>query len=188
MINKKEIFTISNLLSFLRLLLVIPFWFLIEIINEPNIRTVLIALCFFAFLTDILDGFIARYRNEITEFGKIIDPLADKVCVGVIIIKLYLIGEISPLFFYLVIGRDLLIFFAGLVLTRKIGKVLPSNVLGKITVIFISLFILSIFFSIPQENIWFQSFYLSTIGLIISSLVGYAIRANEILKGKHATI
>jgi CDP-diacylglycerol--glycerol-3-phosphate 3-phosphatidyltransferase len=188
MINKKEILTISNLLSFVRLFLAVPFWILMEQLDDPNTRTILIVLCFIAFLTDILDGFVARYRNEITEFGKIIDPLADKVCMGIIIIKLYLLGEISQLFFFIIIGRDLLIFIAGLFLTKKLGKVLPSNVLGKITVVFIGLVILSIFFRIPQDNLWFQSFYLSTIGLIISSLVGYAIRANEILKGKHATI
>ena len=51
-------------------------------------------------ITDMLDGYLARKFNEVTELGKIIDPLADKIAIGVIILKLYLIGIIPRVLFY----------------------------------------------------------------------------------------
>ncbi len=109
-INPKEIYTKSNILSFLRLLLVIPFWVLLDNFEYPNVRYITFALCLFATVTDILDGYLARKFNEVTELGKIIDPLADKVAIGVIIIKLYMIGIIPAYYFIMIIGRDVLIF------------------------------------------------------------------------------
>jgi Phosphatidylglycerophosphate synthase len=52
----------------------------------------------FAASTDMLDGYLARKLNQVTEVGKIIDPLADKAAMALIVIKLYLIGEISGFF------------------------------------------------------------------------------------------
>lgn len=183
-INIKDIFTISNLLSLLRVFLAIPFWYLFGNLGENNFRYYAIALCLFAALTDILDGFLARKLNQVTEFGKIIDPLADKICVSVIILQLYLQKEIDSTFFYLVIGRDLLIFIAGYIISQKIKKVLPSNLLGKITVIVICLFILSILFQVPYYSYFYKGLYFGSILLIFSSLIGYSLRAYEFIKRK----
>ncbi len=87
MIKFKEINTTSNYLSLLRLLLAIPFWIMLD--NFIELRYILFTLAVFGALTDILDGYFARKFNQVTEFGKIIDPLADKVCIGIIITKLF---------------------------------------------------------------------------------------------------
>ena len=100
-INYNEIKTKSNLLSLFRLLLAIPFWFLLDNFKSDTVRYFTFFLCVFGAITDILDGFLARKFNQVTEMGKIIDPLADKVVIGIIIIKLYLIGEISSTYFLL---------------------------------------------------------------------------------------
>ena len=97
--SSKEIFTISNGISFLRFLLVIPLWFLLDNYQSQSVRYITFALCVFAALTDVLDGYLARKLNQVTEVGKIIDPLADKAAMAVIVVKLYLIGEISAFFF-----------------------------------------------------------------------------------------
>ena len=104
MYNKKEIYTVSNLLSFLRLLMAVPFWILIGNINEPGMRSIIAILAFIGAITDWLDGYMARKRNEVTEVGKIIDPLADKVTIGAIIIRLFLVGEIPAYYFYFIVG------------------------------------------------------------------------------------
>ncbi|MCK7524307.1 MAG: CDP-alcohol phosphatidyltransferase family protein [Ignavibacteriales bacterium] len=63
--------------------------------------------CVFAATTDMLDGYLARKLNQVTEVGKIIDPLADKAAMAVIVVKLFLIGEISTfLFLYNYIKRS----------------------------------------------------------------------------------
>jgi len=185
---KNKYLTYSNLLSLLRLLLAVPFWFLLDGIKEGENLTVIVLLVFVGAISDYLDGYLARKLNQISEVGKMLDPLADKVCIGVITIKLFLIGYISPLFFCMILGRDLLIFLGGIYLSSRLKKVIPSNMLGKISVSFIALILLLVTLQVNQENFWFQSVYILTLGLIIISFVAYAIRAMEILKGKHEII
>lgn len=181
----KEIFTISNGISLLRFLLVVPFWFLLDHLDSQSIRLVIFSLCIFAAATDMLDGYLARKLNQVTEVGKIIDPLADKTAMGLIVIKLYLIGEIQGFYFYSIILRDLLIFLGGIYVTRKIGRVLPSNKLGKITVLNIGIVILFILSGLSKDHIIYLIFYYSSIILIYASLTAYFIRAKEFLAKKN---
>ena len=183
--NKKEIYTKSNIISLFRLILAIPLWFLLDNFNSPGIRYITFTVCLIASFSDILDGYLARRYNETTEFGKIIDPLADKVAVGVIIIKLYLIGQISAYYFLMIILRDIIIFLGGIFVAKKIGRVLPSNALGKITVINIGIIILLIILQLNGTNIVYRILYASSIVLIFASLIGYIIRAKEFLKRKN---
>lgn len=183
--NYKEIYTKSNFISLFRLLLAIPLWFLLDNFDSPNIRYITFAVCMVASFSDILDGYLARKYNEITEFGKIIDPLADKVAIGVIVIKLYLIGEIPAYYFYMIILRDIIIFLGGIFVAKRIGRVLPSNVLGKITVINIGIIILLIILQFNGTNLVYRLLYASSIVLIFASLIGYIIRAKEFLKRKN---
>jgi CDP-diacylglycerol--glycerol-3-phosphate 3-phosphatidyltransferase len=187
-LNFKEIKTKSNLLSLVRLFMAIPFWFLLDNIESVEIRYFTVGFCLLAAATDILDGFLARKYNEVTEFGKIIDPLADKVVVAIIILKLFLIGRIETYYFLMIICRDLIIFFGGILVSNKIGRVLPSNMLGKITVINISIVILMILLYVNKANLIFMFFYYLSIILMIASLIGYAIRAKEfILQNEYGT-
>jgi len=140
---KTELFTVSNFISLLRVLLFIPIYFALAKITEGfEYRIYAVSLFLLAFVTDVLDGYLARKLNQISEVGKIIDPLADKLLIALIVINLYLIGEITPLYFYVILGRDLLIFIGGIFVTKKIGFVLPSNYVGKITALSIAFFLL----------------------------------------------
>ena len=86
----KRIFTLANLLSFSRIFMAIPLvmaldkgWF------DESIRTLLCAGIILAiFLSDILDGMIARWMDQVSNVGKIIDPIADKICMMVVLIYL----------------------------------------------------------------------------------------------------
>ena len=182
-ISKNDI-TISNGLSLLRLLLAIPFWILLSNFRDADTRVLLVLLGVVVVFTDWADGFFARKLKQVTEIGKIIDPLADKVCAGVIIYKLYLIGEIPSIFFSILIGRDILIFVGGMVLTRYLGKVLPSNFLGKITVTFIAIYVFMILFSVSKNSYSYMFVYYLIIFLSFLSLIAYAIRAIEFIKKK----
>lgn len=181
-IQKKDILTISNGLSALRLLLIFPVWYSLNNYEDSLFRNLTLALCIFAGITDYLDGYVARKRNEITELGKIIDPLADKVLVSILAIKLFLIGELSGYFLLIIVFRDILIFIGGILISLKIKKVLPSNLLGKITVTFIGVVFLLIIAGMSKQHVIFIIIYLSSILLIYGSLIGYIIRAKEFLK------
>ena len=182
--NPREIYTKSNLLSLLRLFLAVPLWILLDNFQSAEIRYITVAVCLFASVTDILDGYLARRFNEVTELGRVIDPLADKVAIAAVIVKLFLIGQIPTYYFVMIIARDGIIFFGGLIVAQKLGRVLPSNMLGKITVINIGIVILLILFNIDKSNLVFGIFYYLSIFLIIASLIGYSIRAYEFLKRK----
>ena len=181
-IYKSDIFTISNTLSFLRLLLVIPVWISLDNYHEGIYRILTFSLCIFAGVTDYLDGYLARNRNEVTEVGKIIDPLADKILVAALTIKLFLLGELSTYFLLLIIIRDIIIFIGGLIISIKIRQVLPSNLLGKITVTITGFVFLLVIAGINKNHIIFTTVYFASIFLLYASLTAYLIRAMEFLK------
>ena len=180
----EEISTPSNLLSLIRLVMAVPLWYLFDYLGDPGMRFIIFAVCIIAAATDILDGYLARKYNQVTEFGKIIDPLADKVAVGAIIIKLFVIGEIPLYYFLMIILRDLLIFTGGIFVTRKLGRVLPSNVLGKVTVLNIGIVILLIVLGISKGSMVFLSLYGLSMILMVVSFIAYIIRALEFLNRK----
>lgn len=181
MIKQNQILTISNALSFSRFLLVFPVWISLNNFHDETYRLITFILCIVAAITDFLDGYVARKRNEITEFGKIIDPLADKILVGVIAIKLYVIGELSGYFLLIIVLRDAIIFVGGILISLKLKKVLPSNLLGKITVTLIGFVFLTVIAGLNKSNLIYVILYYSSIMLIYVSLLGYIIRAAEFL-------
>lgn len=175
-INKKEIFNSSNILSTLRLLLAIPFIILFEYWEQPGIKQVIIYLVVFAGITDILDGYLARKLNQITEFGKIIDPLADKIAMAAVLIGI-LSNKLLPFYYFiLIICRDLLILLGGIFIAKKTGFILPSNIIGKITVIIIGIVILLALFGLNSNNLIYEIIYYLSIVMIFLSLIVYINR------------
>ncbi|MBK9099840.1 MAG: CDP-alcohol phosphatidyltransferase family protein [bacterium] len=178
--SSDKIFNVSNSLSFLRLLLVIPAW--IAFINfDQTSRYIVAGIGIFAAITDILDGFLARKLNQITEFGKIIDPLADKVLVVFVVLNLFLIGDIPEYYFYLIVARDFLILIGGLIVSKKLGKVLPSDYIGKATVLAISFTLLMILLNVDKQSLPYLILYYSSIVLIFLSFINYVIKAVKAL-------
>lgn len=187
-IAKKQntIFNLPNSISFFRLLLAVPFYILVGKLNLDNsYRYYVLGLIFIAFISDILDGYIARKKDIVTETGKIIDPLADKVCVILIILQLYLIGEIPTIYFWIILGRDILIFTGGIFVSKKIGKVLPSNLLGKLTVLVIGFFIIAVVAGLEPSNLLYKLLFYISIIMSFGSVIGYALRAYEKIKWKN---
>jgi CDP-diacylglycerol--glycerol-3-phosphate 3-phosphatidyltransferase len=179
-----KIFNSSNSLSFLRLLLVIPAWFAFNNFDENLARYSVAAIGVIATITDILDGYLARKLNQITEFGKIIDPLADKVLIIFVVLNLFLIGEIPDYYFYLIVARDLLILTGGLIVSKKLGKVLPSDYIGKATVLAISFTLLMILLNVDRASLPYIILYYLSIILIFVSLGNYILKALKALSPK----
>lgn len=150
---KKEIFTIPNLLSLFRLLL-IPVYIVIYL-NAEEITDYYIAGAILAVscLTDLVDGQIARRFNMITNLGKVLDPLADKLTQFALILCLAMrynfLWYVVALFF---VKESFQLVAGGCRLLRK-GKMLKGALIsGKIctTVLFVSLIVLVLF---PALNI-----------------------------------
>ncbi len=182
-INFKEILLWPNLISSFRLLLFVPFLYLFNnYSSNENVRIYILILIIVAFVSDLLDGYIARKTNSISELGKIIDPLADKILVALIIINLYLLNEIPEFYFWIVITRDICIFIGGIIVSQKIGKVLSSNLLGKLTVFSIGIFIITTLLNSNHSDIFYNLILITSCTLCVASLIGYLMRAIEMIK------
>lgn len=182
--SSNKIFNASNTLSFVRLLLVIPVWIAFNSFDERTVGYIVGGIGIFAAITDILDGYLARKLNQITEFGKIIDPLADKVLVVFVVLNLFFRGKIPEYYFYLIVGRDLLILIGGLIVSKKLGKVLPSDYIGKATVLAISFTLLMILLNVDSQSMPYLILYYLSIFLIFVSLINYLIKAVKALSQK----
>ncbi|MCL2753892.1 MAG: CDP-diacylglycerol--glycerol-3-phosphate 3-phosphatidyltransferase [Defluviitaleaceae bacterium] len=100
----------------------------------PTARIIAVAVFALAAFTDFLDGYIARKRNLITDFGKFMDPLADKILVMSAMVYMVFLGDISPWVLIIVEGREFVI--AGLrMLAAQNNIVIAANFWGKLKTI-----------------------------------------------------
>jgi CDP-diacylglycerol--glycerol-3-phosphate 3-phosphatidyltransferase len=127
---KREFLTASNILSISRILLVIPF-LLVMFSGAPSARLWALLILALAALTDRLDGLLARRYGQETEWGRVLDPLADKIGVAALGLVLLVFGLIPLWFVVVLLGRDLLILAGGIILRTRTGRVVPSNTTGK---------------------------------------------------------
>lgn len=144
---------LPNLLSLLRLFLAIPFLYVMQLEEFPNQRLVAFSIVILAGITDKLDGYFARKLNQFSEYGIIIDPLADKIGIGIFVITLWLWNNISIWFLIVILGRDLLILSFSIYLKMKFNKVLKSNLTGKITICFVVLALVVALLNYSQVSI-----------------------------------
>lgn len=185
----KKIYTFSNFISFARILLAIPIFYYISNISEiSGARYILFSLYILVYLTDIADGYFARKFNQVSELGKIIDPLADKILVILVVAYLYYYEILPGYYFWIIILRDVIIFTGGIIVSKKIGKVLPSNYLGKATVLSIGLFIILVTLGVTNNQILYQIFLWLSILLSFASVIFYGIRGyQEVNKVRNET-
>lgn len=131
---KDKFLTISNAISILRLLLTLPIAWLLHTSNN----TAAFWLCVVGAVSDWADGAIARWTNTETEWGRLLDPIADKVLVGVVVLML-LATNLLPLWFVaVVLGRDAVILLGGVVAARRTQQLPASMWSGKVAVTLIS--------------------------------------------------
>jgi CDP-diacylglycerol--glycerol-3-phosphate 3-phosphatidyltransferase len=155
-------------------MLVIPVCYLF-LTGFEKYKYIVLSIMILMYITDLLDGYLARKLNQISELGKIIDPLADKIAVGAIAIMMFFSGLIPLWFILIVILRDLLILAFGLVLKRKKKIVLMSNYPGKIAVLTIGIALVFSFFKDTELLSIISSllYYISTFLIVYSSYLYY---------------
>jgi cardiolipin synthase (CMP-forming) len=168
------IWTVSNGISLLRLLLAIPVFFLLR---EPWANRWWVFLLFMlAYLSDLADGYIARRFNTVSEAGKVIDPLADKVFVLLTVLAMVLKGMIPVWFVIVAVARDLIIFSGGIVLKKKTGVVVASNMTGKAAVVSIGLVLIASLFADSIGTSVYIGLLLVSCALMAASLTNYGRR------------
>ncbi len=171
--------TVSNMLSLSRVVLS-GLFVVIMLSDVPGARWWGLAIIVVGAATDNLDGLLARRRNEISEWGKILDPLADKIGVAAIALVLFLRGLVPVWFLAALLGRDLLILIGGLYVRSVRGVVLASNTAGKWTVGVVAGTLLLLLLDIPGW--WCDAAIGISVIMIIVSFGGYVARFVDVLR------
>ncbi len=174
---------LANKLTMFRMIL-IPFFLLaLYLIPSPWGEYIGVGLFIAASITDFADGYIARKYNMITNFGKFMDPLADKMLVGAAIIYLTEIQAVPAWATIVIISREFLISGFRLVAAEK-GEVIAAGFWGKLktafTMVAIPVLMLPLPFAfMPTVNLILIFF---TVLLTVLSAVDYLAKNRDVLK------
>lgn len=177
---KKDLFTLSNFVSFSRMLVPIPLIWMGPPIGRPEpLFTVLVV---WAILSDFLDGYLARLLNQRSELGKILDPIADKICAGLLFVFAVWVDRIPWWFLAIIILRDLLILFGSWFIIKRHRKVAMSVMSGKIAVnILAALWITVMYF--PEQKELYLGLMAASLFFLGYSFLEYVNRFRLIYKG-----
>lgn len=175
----KQLIQIPNLVSLSRIFLTpIIGYYLARGDNQATI--ICVVLLFIAGLTDGLDGYLARKLNQVSDFGVALDPVADKIFAGILIVLLIIYRGFPIWMAVAIIGRDILIMAAGLLLLRGKKITLPSNLTGKYTFTVIA-FLMGSYVIRFTFGIYFCSVFV--IIYLLASMVNYTRVFINIKKG-----
>jgi cardiolipin synthase len=123
-----RILTIPNVITSIRLLLIPAY---VALILDPHTRQWGILLMVAVMSTDWVDGYVARRSGQVSEVGKILDPMADRIAIAAALIALVIAGVFPLWAALLVILRDALVLGAAIYLMRRGTKPVPVRWIGK---------------------------------------------------------
>ncbi|NLK28901.1 MAG: CDP-alcohol phosphatidyltransferase family protein [Clostridiales bacterium] len=131
--SKKDLWTIPNILCYIRFALIPVFVVMYIKAQEPKQYLQAAAVVLASGLTDFFDGYIARHFNMITDLGKLIDPLADKLTQAALIFVLLLKVRWMFLLLILFVIMQLFMLIAGILMLKKGKKLNGAKWFGKIS-------------------------------------------------------
>ncbi len=174
--TKKEIFSIPNILTYFRILL-IPVFVVLYINSKENLsfHIASIAVVALSGLTDMLDGKIARHCNMITELGKIIDPVADKLTQCAIMVCLAVRYPLLWTFIGALVIKEITMAVLGMVFLKKGRKLKGAHWYGKVSTVVFYLVMITLLVVPPSKKPFKVSLVLILIsgGFMIFSFIMY---------------
>ena len=175
---------LPNKLTIFRVIL-IPFFVIFLLLDASNqtYRYNADAIFIIASLTDMLDGKIARKYNLVTNFGKFMDPLADKLLVSAAMICLIATGQLAAWIVIIIISREFIISGFRLVASDN-GIVIAASYWGKFKTVFQMLMIIVLIANINLPFFAVLGTILTYVALILTivSLIDYIAKNKDVLK------
>lgn len=186
---------LPNKLTIFRVILIVPFvvlllggeagWFGSNVLI-PNV--IALAIFIIASLTDLADGKIARKYNMVTNFGKFMDPLADKLLVCSALIALIELKQIPAWIVIIIIAREFIISGFRLVASDN-GVVIAASYWGKFKTTFQMVMVCLMLINVPGVEAWWPWLNVLTqvimwiaLALTIISLIDYLVKNKGVLK------
>ena len=175
--------SLPNKLTILRVIMIPFFVAFLMLENGANTtyRYIAAALFIIASLTDLLDGKIARKYNLVTNFGKFMDPLADKLLVCSALICMIELGQLPAWMVIIIISREFIISGFRLVASDN-GVVIAASYWGKFKTTFQMIGVVLLILNIPALSMVTDIVIWIAVALTVISLVDYIVKNAGVLK------
>ena len=204
-----KLWTISNIITLCRILLVPVFvvvlvcpwpeWMGLPTVSMDVKRYIAAGIFILISCTDWLDGYLARSRNEVTTFGKFMDPLADKILVAAALLVLIELGSLPSWVALIILAREFIVSGVRMIAASE-GVVIAASYIGKSKTVFQMVGI--VLFTIKDshmaggigdifgDSLWLISWGVMIVALVLTviSMLDYIVKAKDLLgfapKGK----
>lgn len=174
---------VPNILTLVRLIAIVPLVILLS--YWPKYRTISFIFFLSIWLTDMLDGYIARSHNQITDFGKLFDPVVDKLFQIAVAVTMAAIGRLPVWVPVFIVCREMLMILGGYLLLKNYEVVVYSDVFGKLATVFYVIGFTLLFF-IPDEPGWLRHvLFIPGVVLSIIATLNYARKNIDNIKNRN---
>jgi CDP-diacylglycerol---glycerol-3-phosphate 3-phosphatidyltransferase len=167
---------LPNALTLVRILLV-PVLVVALTVESPGGSTIAAVVFAVAALTDGLDGYIARSRQSVTTFGKVMDPVADKLMIAAALISLVSLDRLAAWVAMVIIAREFAV--SGLrIAAGQQGAIIPASLLGKAKTIVQVVAVLALIAADPDAA-WVQALVYAMVAITVVSGVDYFLNVRR---------
>jgi len=171
---------LPNALTLIRILLV-PVLVVALTVETPGGSTVAAVVFAIAALTDGLDGYIARTRQSVTTFGKVMDPVADKLMIAAALISLVSLERLAAWVAMVIIAREFAV--SGLrIAAGQQGAVIPASGLGKVKTIVQVAAVLALIAATDHHDAWVQALVYAMVAITVASGADYFLNFRRSLE------
>lgn len=175
---------LPNKLTVARMILIIPFVICMVAGTTDTTRYLALAIFIIASLTDLLDGYLARKNNLVTNFGKFMDPLADKLLVSAAMICLVEMGRLPAWMVIIIISREFAISGFRLIASDN-GIVIAAGWWGKFKTVSQMTMIILLILNLGEKYAFFAVleviFIWLALILTVISLIDYIIKNKQVI-------
>jgi CDP-diacylglycerol---glycerol-3-phosphate 3-phosphatidyltransferase len=162
---------LPNALTLVRILLV-PVLVVALTVEMPGGSAIAAGVFALAALTDGLDGYIARSRQAVTNFGKVMDPVADKLMIAAALLSLVSLDRVQPWVAMVIIAREFAV--SGLrIAAGQQGVVIPASGLGKVKTIVQVAAVLALIAAPDYHDAWVQALVYAMVVVTVVSGADY---------------
>lgn len=172
---------LPNKLTFLRIILTFIFMFFLFLKGVAS-KYIALSLFLIASATDFYDGYIARKTNQVTDFGRFMDPVADKILVLAAFLAFVELKLIPAWMVVIIISRELIITGVRLVAMTK-GRVLAADNTGKHKTVsqMVSIFVILAYLAFRQTAIAYFGFFTASLEHRLQTLIFYIMLTTVVL-------
>lgn len=168
---------LPNVLTLARILLV-PVLVVALLDETPNGDTIAAIVFAIAAVTDGLDGYIARSRESITTFGKVMDPIADKLLIAAALISLVSLDRVAAWVAMVIIGREFAVSALRIAAGAQ-GVVISASLLGKAKTILQIGMVMALIASGDSDAAWVQALVYTAVALTVVSGADYFLNVRK---------